>query len=236
MEMIFANEDFRVRIIPDDTGRPWWVASDVCQSLKIQNPRRAVAGMCSQKGVRHAYTNPKDKRSLNTLIDEGNLYRLVLKSRSAKAVKFQDWLVEEVIPSIRKTGVYSVSKKVRLTDQLSIPHQKQNSKDVNAVKFRVGGVEAVIANNRDTQKAVTGKEPHEWREEGARAGLKSKQRSSGKEVLRNLRPELACGVSFADELVALGHDMSTATDIAKGAIETFDRLIQIGVKPAELDS
>lgn len=50
-----------------------------------------------------------------SFINESNLYRLIMKSQLESALKFQDWVVEEVLPSIRKTGSYSVTTKLPQT-------------------------------------------------------------------------------------------------------------------------
>lgn len=58
----------------------------------------------------------KGKRSF-TFINEPNLYRLIFQSRKATAEQFQNWVFEEVLPSIRKTGGYSYEKEIRLLQQ-----------------------------------------------------------------------------------------------------------------------
>lgn len=97
-------EGKRVRFVgtPDE---PAWIAQDVCDVLGIDNGRQAVAGFDEdERGVYTVYTT-LGKRDLLTVYEPG-LYKLLLRSRKPEAKKFQKWVVKEVLPSIRKYGVY----------------------------------------------------------------------------------------------------------------------------------
>jgi prophage antirepressor-like protein len=86
--------------------RPEFSAKDACRVLDIHNSRRALAEMipATEKGVRIADT-PGGPQEVAT-VTEGGLYRLVARSRKPGAEKFQSWLFNEVVPSIRKHGCY----------------------------------------------------------------------------------------------------------------------------------
>lgn len=100
--MPLSFEDHPVRIDLDEQGNPWWVAKDVCEILGISNISDAVGRLDSDE-KRVGSTN-------NTLIiNEFGLYSLVLKSRKKKAKEFQRWITHEVLPQIRKTGMYTPS-------------------------------------------------------------------------------------------------------------------------------
>lgn len=117
------NFDFKnqpVRTIADEHGEVWFVASDVCNILGYANSRKAIDDHCKPKGVTKRYTptecdvtnsyiTSKARKSQEmTYINEPNLYRLIIKSRKPEAEKFEEWVMEEVLPSIRKTGSYSL--------------------------------------------------------------------------------------------------------------------------------
>jgi len=113
--------------------------------------------------------------------------------------------------------------------------QVQNSKDVNAFKYFNGGVEDLIEYNRKNCVEHTGKKPSEWKQIGKERGLKSKECSSGKEVIRNLQPEAACGMSFVDNVVKQGGDMNKAIELSKKhAMPLFKELLEMGYIPGEL--
>lgn len=95
---------FDVRTIIVD-GEAWWVLNDVCAVLEISNPRHAATRLRDwQKGVASSDTlgGPQDV----TVVNEAGIYKLVLGSRKAIAEQFERWLTCEVLPSIRKHGMY----------------------------------------------------------------------------------------------------------------------------------
>lgn len=93
-----------VRMIIRD-GEPWWVLNDVCMVLEIANPRDAATRLREwQKGVGNADT--LGGRQEFVLINEAGLYKLALTSRKPVAEKFEKWLTCDVLPSIRKFGMY----------------------------------------------------------------------------------------------------------------------------------
>lgn len=103
---------FEVRT-KDIEGEPWFVLADICKCLEIGNPSDVVCrlkskGVVKIEGVVNSGLG--DQVVEINLINEANLYRCVLRSNKKEAVIFQDWVVEEVLPSIRKTGSYGSPK------------------------------------------------------------------------------------------------------------------------------
>lgn len=94
-----------IRVITDDLGDPWFVARDVADALGYSKPENAIARHCKA-----ATTTPKQGGGFMTIIPERDLYRLAMRSKLAGAERFEEWVVSEVLPSIRKTGAYSVSQ------------------------------------------------------------------------------------------------------------------------------
>ena len=167
------------------------------------------------------------------LLTESGLYKMALSSNLEKAKPFKDWVTSEVLPSIRKNGYYSIAdnlKQIALhTDET---YQKKNSIDVNAKNCVKGGIYEVINYNRKsclvhsdmTTKVVKGI--------GENIGMKGK---SAKEVLRKIRPAVACSMSFTDDMVNRGFDFDTASQLSKKcAIPLFDGMLKLGMVPAEL--
>ena len=97
-------EDHELRTCTHDR-KPWFCLSDVCKVLGIKNAPQATESL-STKGVCLTYTLTKGGNQQITFINEGNLYRLILRSRKKDAVVFSDWICDEVIPAIRETGGY----------------------------------------------------------------------------------------------------------------------------------
>lgn len=104
----FRFEEHQVRVLMDERGEPWFVAADVCAALGISNPRDAVSRLrMREKGVGNVDT-PGGPQQMTTVSEPG-VYRLTFTSRVEGAERFKDWLAEEVLPSIRKTGSYSIA-------------------------------------------------------------------------------------------------------------------------------
>lgn len=100
----FAFKNAPVRIV-DREGNPWFVAADVCRILALGNTSRAVSSLKARhKGITLSNTLGGTQKML--IISEPGLYRLVSKSETDEADAFMDWVTEEVLPSIRRTGAY----------------------------------------------------------------------------------------------------------------------------------
>lgn len=101
---IFNNEEFgQVRIVEIE-GKPYFVGKDVANALRYSNPRDAILRHC--KGV-VKHDNFKEGGQLIALITEGDMYRLITHSKLESAERFEDWVFDEVLPAIRKHGIYA---------------------------------------------------------------------------------------------------------------------------------
>lgn len=102
----FSFDSLAVRTFADDAGEPWFCAKDVCDVLGYTNSRKAIADHCRAKGVTNRDTLTEGGFQALSFINEGNLYRLIIKSRKPEAERFESWVCDEVLPTIRKTGQY----------------------------------------------------------------------------------------------------------------------------------
>jgi len=103
---IFKNEEFgEIRTVTEN-GKILFVASDVATALGYSNPRKAVIDHC--KGVTKRDTPTSSGMQEMSYIPESDLYRLIMRSKLPSAEKFEKWVCEEVLPSIRKTGSYAI--------------------------------------------------------------------------------------------------------------------------------
>ena len=105
---IFSNPEFgSVRVVMQN-GEPWFVARDVAKALGYQNTVEAIHNHCKKAN------DFRDSKMLPTatpmkIIPESDVYRLIMRSNLPTAEKFQTWVCDEVLPSIRKTGGYSMT-------------------------------------------------------------------------------------------------------------------------------
>ena len=104
---LFTHEQFgAVRIIEED-GKVLFCGSDVAKALGYMNPQKAIRDHCRYRKNR-SVPHPQ---SLGKLLDivfipEGDVYRLIAHSKLPSAEKFESWVFDEVLPTIRKTGGY----------------------------------------------------------------------------------------------------------------------------------
>lgn len=95
-----------VRLVTE-SDNVWFVAKDVCDVLGLGNPAMAVNGLDDdEKGIKVVDTlgGPQDM----LVVTEGGLYTLVIRSNKLEAKTFRKWVTSEVLPTIRKTGSYSL--------------------------------------------------------------------------------------------------------------------------------
>lgn len=102
---IFQNEQFgKVRIVVSENEEPLFCLADVAKALGYSNAAKAVIDHC--KGVTILETPTQSGVQLIKYGKESEVYRLTMKSKLPNAEKFQDWVCDEVLPSIRKHGAY----------------------------------------------------------------------------------------------------------------------------------
>ena len=104
----FNFENNNIRIFQDENGQPLFVAKDVATILGYKDTVSAIKQFC--KGVVKHHPLVTNGGSQNVrVIYEPDLYRLTFGSKLESAVRFQNWVFEEVLPTIRKTGQYQTT-------------------------------------------------------------------------------------------------------------------------------
>ena len=102
---IFQNAEFGTIRTIEENGKVLFCGSDVAKALGYKNPTKAIADHC--KGTVERRANDSLGRQQNMkFITEGDIYRLAAKSELPGADKFESWIFDEVLPSIRKHGAY----------------------------------------------------------------------------------------------------------------------------------
>lgn len=137
-----------IRVITDEQGEPWFVAKDVADLLEYSDTDQAVRAHCKA-----AKTYPVEMtgqvRNVK-VIPERDLYRLVMRSKMPAAEAFEEWVVGDVLPSIRKTGSYqrklSPAEQLLANAQLLVDmerRQDQTEQAVAGIESRVAQVERI---------------------------------------------------------------------------------------------
>ena len=117
---VFMNEVFgEIRILEQNDGKVLFCGKDVADSLGYAIPSKAINAHCKGVSKLEVPTNGGIQNML--FITEGDLYRLITHSRRPDAEKFERWVFDDVLPSIRKHGSYSVqSQFADLSPQLQV--------------------------------------------------------------------------------------------------------------------
>lgn len=115
---IFQNKQFGNLEILTIEGKEWFPAIKVAEILGYTNPRKAIRDHTKERGVTIRSVIDKLGRKQNKkFIDEGNLYRLITRSKLPQADEFEKWVFEDVLPSIRKHGIYATDNVIEQTIQ-----------------------------------------------------------------------------------------------------------------------
>lgn len=130
---IFSNSEFgEIRTITKD-NEPMFCLADVCKALELTQPSK-VKERLNSKGVNIIPTLTKGGEQKLLYINESNLYKTIFQSRKESTERFTDWVTGEVLPSIRKTGSYSMPKTTGGQIQLLAQGYTELEQAVNSIK------------------------------------------------------------------------------------------------------
>ena len=105
---IFKNEEFGEIRTVEVNGKPYFVAVDIVRPLGYLNTTKAIKDHCKGVTKRYVPTNGGNQEML--VIPEGDIYRLAARSQLPSAEKFEEWVFDEVLPSIRQSGGYGLKE------------------------------------------------------------------------------------------------------------------------------
>ena len=114
---IFENANFgQIRTSISASGEPLFCLVDVARALNYKNPAKAVIDHCRVVSILGTPTNGGVQQI--KFGREGDVFRLIMKSKMKEAEMFQDWVCDEVLPAIRKTGGYMVARPDETPEQI----------------------------------------------------------------------------------------------------------------------
>lgn len=224
----FQDKEIRTTLQGRDV---WFAATDI---FKVLNLQWRGANSLTQRQIPSDWTRKEVLSSLGgpqetIFVNEKAMYKLAFRAnKSAHADVFTNW-VADLLVKLRKGTVRLQFVGDHAEDHLRLDVQKQNSKAINAKMFLDGDVKAIKEHNSVNCKVHTGKTPREIKEIGKTFGLKSKERTSAKEVIRHIRPEYAASMSMADRLTGEKNVPSKqAAEVCKEfALPLFKKLQEI---------
>lgn len=106
---VFKGKNIRM---VEENGSPLFVAVDVAFTLGYQKPNNAINRHCKGAALKRGITDSIGRLQEMRVIRESDVYRLVINSKLPAAEDFENWVMEEVLPSIRSTGSYELPKNV----------------------------------------------------------------------------------------------------------------------------
>lgn len=126
---IFENSEFgNIRVFIDEINEPWFCLSDICKSLDLTP--KGVNQRLSDEVISNYPIIDRLGRTQNALfVNEDGLYDVIFESRKPEARSFRKWVTSKVLPSIRKTGKYSIKEE---TLSISKEEYELRMKEINA--------------------------------------------------------------------------------------------------------
>ena len=111
---IFKNDKFGEIEILIENGKEYFPATEIAKILGYSNPHDAIIRHCKKEGlvIHEGVLNAGlgEQKVSKKYIDEGNLYRLIIKSNLPQAEVFERWVFDDVLPTIRKKGMYATDE------------------------------------------------------------------------------------------------------------------------------
>lgn len=158
----FAFEGNEIRVIEIE-GEPWFVGKDVAQALGYANPQKALRDHC--KKAQHVggerFVHPSDLDPQTKIIPESDVYRLIIKSNKPEAERFEAMVMEEILPSIRKTGTYGtmLSEDQIIAQSMAILTKRndEQAKQIENMKPKVAAIERIEASQGSQLPTVIAK-------------------------------------------------------------------------------
>ena len=189
---IFNSPEFgQIRTIEKD-GEPWFVGKDVAAVLGYADPFGALKKHVEEEDKQNCQNDSFESPRGMTIINESGLYSLVLSSKLPTAKKFKRWVTSEVIPSVRKTGGYSLPRDLsRLSPEMQMLKlltdkaienelaQQEQARQLQQVEQKVEHIRELVGIN-----------PNGWRGDCRKLIVKIARGMGGNEYIREVNNEV----------------------------------------------
>ena len=104
---VFTKDEFGTIRTVQLNGEPYFCMVDICKALDLNNISQARTRLREDGVITNEVIDSMGRKQKANFINESNMYKLVFQSRKESAEKFTDWVTAEILPSIRKHGIYA---------------------------------------------------------------------------------------------------------------------------------
>jgi prophage antirepressor-like protein len=131
-----------IRVIQGEDTEPWFVAKDVCGVLGIKYTHIAIGYLDEDEWITSPDTDVKGGIQDKFIVNESGMYSLILRSRKPEAKKCRKWVTSEVLPIIRKHGIYATEDMVEkmLSDPSTMIKTLERLRDEHEKRVEAGKV------------------------------------------------------------------------------------------------
>ncbi len=148
LQRVFNYHESQVRTITKD-GEQWFVAKDVCVILELGDTHKAVERLDDDERSLIPVTDSLGRQQEMYVINEPGLYSLIIGSRKKEANEFKRWITHDVIPALRRTGMYQVAPNSTESTALQAARQlllvaEDHGKRIETVETRVDTLEVTV--------------------------------------------------------------------------------------------
>jgi len=185
---IFKNDEFGVIRTIEENGKVLFCGSDVAKALGYANPNKAINDHC--RAITKRDTPISGKIQEINYIGEGDVYRLVTHSKLPSAEKFESWVFDEVLPTIRKHGEYKIPKTPMETLELMFQVQKENAEKIEKLDTRVYEIEENSPLNPGEYNLINTKVSERIRNIKRELGIERATREQNSELYRAINSEI----------------------------------------------
>ena len=182
-EFQFGDKEIRV-VVDETTNEPLWVAKDICEVLQYKNIARALDKLDDdEKGVQILNTLGGEQKM--SVVNESGLYTLILRSNKPEAKKFKKWVTAEVLPTIRKTGSYSIGKATD-TNTMVLEMMKMQSEFMQIQLKQTDAIIELVKTIKQTPQLTTAQPQVQYLDSRDRKKLRDAISEKAKEVASEL--------------------------------------------------
>jgi len=148
---IFKNEKFGEVRTMEINNECWFVGKDIASALGYSNPRDAISKHCDKEDVAKHDTLTNGGKQAISIINESGVYALIFGSKLESAKEFKHWVTSEVLPSIRKHGLFAMNEVLENPDLLinALTELKKEREEKKLIESQKEALQIELDNSKE---------------------------------------------------------------------------------------